>query len=208
MSRKGMDNKNPDILVVDNYDSFTYNLVQIINEHGNCHYDVIMNDRLDMADADRYDGFLFSPGPGRPSDAPVMNELLRLYHKRKSFLGICLGHQAIAEAFGLHLVNLPTVRHGTKTKIRIVDPSDYLFSGLPANFIAGLYHSWAVSDDGILPESSSQLRVTARSSDDIIMAIAHNRYDIRGVQFHPESYLTEHGPQIIINWIDHLKSTK
>ena len=131
-----------------------------------------------------------------------MSEMLRLYHSDKSFLGICLGHQAIAEAFGMKLVKLDSVRHGLKARIKIIDPSDYIFEGLPGEFTAGLYHSWAVSADIKFPESVPGLRVTAMSSDGIIMAVAHTRYNIRGVQFHPESYLTEYGYRIIHNWIN------
>lgn len=133
-----------------------------------------------------------------------MAELLRVYHKKKSFLGICLGHQAIAETFGMKLIKLNTVRHGLRTIIKIIDSSDFLFEGVPSAFKAGLYHSWAVSAESKSPESDTDLRVTAISSDGIIMAVAHIRYDIRGVQFHPESYLSENGPKIIKNWISHL----
>jgi anthranilate synthase component II len=199
-----MNNKNTRILIVDNYDSFTFNLVQILQEHGGCNFDVMKNDAVNITYAALYDGFLFSPGPGIPDEAPLMAELLREYHNKKSFLGICLGHQAIAETFGMKLVKLDTVRHGLKTTIRIIDPVDYIFEGMPTEFKAGLYHSWAVSDESEIPKSESNLRVTALGNDGIIMAIAHARYDIRGVQFHPESYLSEYGHIIIHNWIDHL----
>lgn len=203
-----MNIKNPKILIVDNYDSFTYNLVQIIQEHGGCIFDVLKNDTLNIAYASKYDGFLFSPGPGIPKESPLMAELLRLYHSKKSILGICLGHQAIAETFGMKLIKLNTVRHGLKTIIKIIDSSDYIFEGLPSEFTAGLYHSWAVGADSKLLESVSDLRVTALSNDGIIMAVAHIKYNIRGVQFHPESYLTEYGHKIIHNWIDHLSCWK
>jgi anthranilate synthase component 2 len=199
-----MNNKSPRILIVDNYDSFTFNLVQILQEHGGCNFDVMKNDAINIAYAAMYDGFLFSPGPGIPDEAPLMTELLRVYHSKKSFLGICLGHQAIAETFGMKLVKLDTVRHGLKTTIRIIDPVDYIFEGMPTEFKAGLYHSWAVSDESKIQKSVSNLRVTALSNDGIIMAIAHVRYDIRGVQFHPESYLSEYRHMIIHNWINHL----
>ena len=199
-----MNNKSPRILIVDNYDSFTFNLVQILQEHGGCNFDVMKNDAVNIAYAAMYDGFLFSPGPGIPDEAPLMTELLRKYHNKKSFLGICLGHQAIAETFGMKLVKLDTVRHGLKITIRIIDPVDYIFEGMPTEFKAGLYHSWAVSDESKIPKSVSNLRVTALGNDGIIMAIAHVRYDIRGVQFHPESYLSEYGHIIIHNWINHL----
>jgi anthranilate synthase component 2 len=178
--------------------------VQIVQEHGGCNFDIMKNDAVNIAYSAMYDGFLFSPGPGIPDEAPLMTELLRVYHRNKSFLGICLGHQAIAENFGMKLVKRDTVRHGLKTTIRIIDPVDYIFEGLPTEFQAGLYHSWAVIDESIIRKSVSDLRVTALSHDGIIMAIAHLRYDIRGIQFHPESYLSEYSPQIIHNWINHL----
>ena len=203
-----MNKKSPRILIVDNYDSFTFNLVQIIQEQGGCNFDVMKNDAVNIAFTDIYDGFLFSPGPGIPDEAPLMAELLRVYHSKKSFLGICLGHQAIAETFGMKLIKLYSVRHGLKAIIKIIDSSDYIFEGMPSEFTAGLYHSWAVSAESKLPESVSDLRVTALSNDGIIMAVAHIRYDIRGVQFHPESYLTEYGHKIIHNWINHLSCRK
>jgi anthranilate synthase component 2 len=203
-----MNKKSPRILIVDNYDSFTYNLVQIIQEHGGCIFDVLKNDAVNTDYASKYDGFLFSPGPGIPKEAPLMTELLRLYHRKKSILGICLGHQAIAETFGMKLIKLNSVRHGQKTIIKIIDSSDYIFEGVPSEFTAGLYHSWAVSAENKLPKSVSDLRVSALSNDGIIMAVAHIRYNIRGVQFHPESYLTEYGHKIIHNWINHLSSWK
>jgi len=203
-----MNNKTPGILVVDNYDSFTYNIVQIIEEHGGCNFDVVKNDMVNIASAGRYDGFLFSPGPGLPEEAPLMADLLRLYHTKRSFLGICLGHQVIAETFGMKLIKLDTVRHGLMTTIRLIDPSDYIFKGMPYEFKAGLYHSWAVSVPFNFSETVSDLRVTALSDDGIIMAIAHKRYDIRGIQFHPESYLSEHRHKIIHNWINNLSHRK
>jgi anthranilate synthase component II len=203
-----MNNKSSRILIVDNYDSFTFNLVQILQEHGGCNFDVMKNDAVNISYVSMYDGFLFSPGPGIPDEAPIMKELLRVYHRNKSFLGICLGHQAIAETFGMKLEKLDTVRHGQKTIIRIIDSFDYLFEGVPSEFLAGLYHSWAVSDEYRIVKSGSNLRVTALSNDGIIMAIAHVRYDIRGVQFHPESYLSEFGHKIIHNWINHLSRGK
>jgi anthranilate synthase component 2 len=203
-----MDNERPKILIVDNYDSFTYNLVQIILEHGGCDFIVLKNDEVNIHYAAIYDGFLFSPGPGIPAEVTIMSELLRVYYCRKSILGICLGHQAIAETFGMKLVKLDTVRHGIETVIKIIDPSDYIFKSMPSEFKAGLYHSWAVSVDHKIPESVSNLRVTALSNDGIIMAIAHVKYDIKGVQFHPESYISKCNHIIIHNWINHLSFGK
>jgi len=196
--------KSPGILIIDNYDSFTYNLVQTIQEHGECNFDVVKNDQVNIEYASKYDGFLFSPGPGIPKEVPVMTELLSLYYRKKSFLGICLGHQAIAENFGMKLIKLDSVRHGLKTKVKITDSSDYLFEGMPAEFTAGLYHSWAVSLESEFADSVPDLHVTAISDDGIIMAVAHKKFNIRGVQFHPESFLSEYGTKIIHNWINNL----
>jgi len=199
-----MNFKRPEILVVDNYDSFTFNLVQIIKEHGVCVFDVIPSDKINVNDASGYNGIIFSPGPGVPSDFPVMAELLNMYSREKSFLGICLGHQAIAEFSGMKLYRLARVCHGVRTTVKITDTYDYLFRGLPVEFDAGLYHSWAV-----MPESENELikkglHITAVSTDGVIMAIAHNKYNIRGLQFHPESYISSYGREIIYNWINHL----
>lgn len=199
-----MNNRRPKILVVDNYDSFTFNLVQILRETGRCDFDIEKNDRIRSESVARYDGFLFSPGPGIPADAPVMSALLRNYSRRKGFLGICLGHQAIAETCGLKLERLDTVRHGVKTEIRLVEPVDYLFNGMPVEFEAGLYHSWGIYYDEAFDYSALGLRVTALSEDGIIMALAHTRCNFRGVQFHPESYMSEYGPLLVRNWIDSL----
>ena len=203
-----MNINSPRILMVDNYDSFTYNLVQIIQEQGGCSVDVQKNDRINIDTVSEYDGFLFSPGPGIPKESPLMSELLRLYSSKKSILGICLGHQAIAETYGMQLIKLNSVRHGLRTTIKIIDSSDYIFEGVPSEFTAGLYHSWAVSAGSKLQGSASELRVTAMSNDGTIMAVAHIKHDIRGVQFHPESYLTQYGQKIIHNWINHLSCRK
>lgn len=199
-----MNNRIRRILILDNYDSFTFNLVQMVQETGGCTFDVIKCDKADMEKAALYDGFLFSPGPGLPRQSPAMSELIGLYAGRKSFLGICLGHQAIAEAFGMKLVPLASVRHGVKATITITDPSDYIFRGMPQTFRAGLYHSWAVSEQQHGGDYQPELRVTAISSEGIIMAVSHIRHDIKGIQFHPESYLSENNHLIIRNWINHL----
>ncbi|MCU0363772.1 MAG: aminodeoxychorismate/anthranilate synthase component II, partial [Bacteroidales bacterium] len=139
-----MNKTKPAVLLVDNYDSFTFNLVQIVRESGDFLLDVIKSDNIDIAGSAKYDGFLFSPGPGTPGEFPVMKQLLHHYGADKSFLGVCLGHQAIAETYGLKLIKLNDVRHGAGTLVRITDRSDYLFRGMPPEFRAGLYHSWAV----------------------------------------------------------------
>jgi len=199
-----MNYRRPRILIVDNYDSFTFNLVQILREYDRCDFDIEKNDRISIAGAGSYDGFLFSPGPGIPVEAPVMAELLGAYAGTKSFLGVCLGHQVIAEFFGLKLEKLDTVRHGVSTRVRLGEPPDYIFKGMPAEFGAGLYHSWGVYHDSNIRYSDLNLRVTALSNDGIIMAIAHTENNIRGVQFHPESFISEQGPLPVQNWIDRL----
>lgn len=199
-----MNYRRPRILIVDNYDSFTFNLVQIVREYDRCDFDIEKNDRISLAGAGRYDGFLFSPGPGIPEEAPVMAELLDAYSATKGFLGVCLGHQVMAEFFGLKLERLDTVRHGVSTRVRLLEPVDYIFRGMPGEFGAGLYHSWGVYHDGNTRYSDLNLRVTALSDDGIIMALAHTEYNIRGVQFHPESFISEQGPLPVQNWIDSL----
>lgn len=199
-----MNNKKPNILVVDNFDSFTFNLVQIIREYGKCDFNVKKNDEINISVASKYDGILFSPGPGIPAEVPVMAELLKVYGEKKSFLGVCLGHQAIAETFGMKLVKLDNVRHGVKARIRILEPADYIFKDIPSEFDAGLYHSWGVYFDRNTQYPDSNLRVTALGNDGIVMSIAHVRFNIRGVQFHPESFLSEYGPLVVQNWINSL----
>jgi anthranilate synthase component 2 len=201
-----MNLSRPNILIVDNFDSFTYNLVQIIREDGKCDFDVIRSDKINIAYTAIYDGFLFSPGPGVPSQVSEMSELLRLYQNKKSFLGICLGHQAIAETFGMKLSKLETVRHGLRVLVRIIEPYDYLYKGIPSEFYVGLYHSWGVKFDHEVQNSCSELRITALSNDGIIMGIAHTKYNIRGVQFHPESFMSEYGTLILQNWINNLSA--
>ncbi|MRR22316.1 aminodeoxychorismate/anthranilate synthase component II [bacterium] len=199
-----MNYHRPRILIVDNYDSFTFNLVQILREDGRCDFDIGLDDTISIAAAGRYDGFLFSPGPGVPAEAPVMAELLGKYSGSRSFLGVCLGHQAIAETFGLKLAKLDIVRHGVRANVRLLEPHDRLFRGMPAEFSAGLYHSWGVYNDPKTPYSDLNLRVTAIGNDGIIMALAHNGYNIRGVQFHPESFMTDYGSLLLQNWVDSL----
>ena len=184
------------ILILDNYDSFTYNLVQLIEE-SNASPIVIKNDQITIEAVADYDKILFSPGAGIPSEIPIMKQIVECYGQSKSILGICLGHQAIAEAYGGKLFNMPEVLHGKKHRIRISSPSDILFKGIPETFEVGLYHSWAV-DKQFLPET---IKITALSSTGIIMALSHVVNDVKGIQFHPESYMTEYGKAIIENWI-------
>ncbi|WP_154852862.1 anthranilate synthase component II [Cyclobacterium xiamenense] len=183
------------ILVLDNYDSFTYNLVYILRELG-CELDIYRNDKISLEAVNHYDKILLSPGPGIPSEAGIMPELIKKYAPTKDILGVCLGHQAIGEAFGGGLINLSEVVHGVASKVRI--QPDALFKGLPEFFTVGRYHSWVI-DETLLP---SELEVIAKTPDGQIMAVRHNSYRVKGLQFHPESILTEHGVEIIKNWID------
>lgn len=185
------------ILVLDNYDSFTYNLVQLLREAGADRIDVRLNDRIPLEEAESYDKIVLSPGPGVPSDAGLLLPLIQRYAPAKSILGICLGEQAIAECFGARLANLPQVCHGIASRIEIVEP-DPLFAGLPARPEVGRYHSWVVDRHGF-PDDT--LKVTAVDGEGAIMALAHRRYDVRGVQFHPESILTPEGGRMIANWL-------
>lgn len=188
----------PRLLILDNYDSFTYNLVQIVELHSNWTFDVVKNDQLAISDIERYQKIMFSPGPGLPSEAGFMKAIILAFGKTKSIIGICLGMQAIVETFGGRLVNLPKVYHGIKQQITVLDRSEALFAGIPAGFDAGLYHSWA-ADKEFMPQC---LKITAISNDDIVMALSHRHFDIKGVQFHPESYMTEYGTQMLTNWLN------
>jgi len=185
------------ILVFDNYDSFTYNLVHLVEKILHQKVSVFRNDRIPLEDVKGYDKIILSPGPGIPSEAGLLLPLIREYAPTKSILGVCLGHQAIGEAFGAGLVNLSQVYHGVATPVRITVPSEGLFLGLPSTLEAGRYHSWAVGEEGF----PGDLEVTARDEHDMIMALRHKRYDVRGVQFHPESILTPLGENILKNWL-------
>jgi len=183
-------------LVIDNYDSFTYNLVHILRElDGDENLDIYRNDEIILKTVNRYDRILLSPGPGLPKDSGILKELIATYALDKSILGICLGHQAIAEVFGGHLYNMPTVLHGISTKVKVLKP-DVLFRQIPSEFKVCRYHSWAID-----PNSVGDLEVTAIDEDGEIMAIAHPKYNVRGLQFHPESIMTEYGIKMIDNWI-------
>ncbi|MCB2379111.1 aminodeoxychorismate/anthranilate synthase component II [Hymenobacter sp. BT635] len=187
------------ILVLDNYDSFTYNLVQLLRELGyGAATDVVRNDKINLDDIEQYDAIMLSPGPGVPSEAGLMPAVIRRYAPTKRMLGVCLGHQGIAEAFGGELYNLPAVLHGIATDADIVAGDDRLFNGLPERFKVGRYHSWVVTPENF-PE---ELEVTARDTNGQILALRHRNYDVRGVQFHPESILTEHGHQMLKNWLE------
>lgn len=186
------------ILVFDNYDSFTYNLVHIIRDLGFVeNMDIFRNDKINLEAVSRYDKILLSPGPSLPKDAGIMLDLIRTYSSSKSILGICLGHQGIAEVFNARLFNMPLVLHGVTTRTKLLKRDEKLFKGLPESFAVCRYHSWAV-----IPESvNGELLVTAVDEDGTVMGIRHKTYDVQGLQFHPEAYLTENGRIIIENWL-------
>jgi anthranilate synthase component 2 len=194
------------ILLLDNYDSFTYNLAHYIRELGAAAngvntrspqtLDIIRNDKISLDEVQKYDKIVLSPGPGIPSEAGIMPELIKRYAAHKSILGVCLGHQAIGEAFGGTLTNLSRVVHGVATSATVV-VSDALFHNIPQTLNVGRYHSWVVDTTGF----PADLEITARDAEGFIMALRHRHYDVRGVQFHPESILTEHGKQILQNWL-------
>ena len=190
--------KNRKILVFDNYDSFTYNIVHYLQNLTNETIDVFRNDKISLNEIDQYDKIVLSPGPGLPNEAGLLIPLIKRFCKTKSILGVCLGHQAIGEVFGGKLINLDKVYHGVATPIQVLDANEKLFKGLPSEFTGGRYHSWVV-DNVNLPEC---FNVTAVDQQGMIMAITHKEYDLRGVPFHPESVLTEHGMKIMKNWLN------
>jgi anthranilate synthase component 2 len=211
----------PRILVFDNYDSFTYNLVHLVEKLLHQKVEVYRNDQIPLEKVKEFDKIILSPGPGIPIEAGLLLPLIKEYAASKSILGVCLGHQAIGEAFGGKLVNLSTVYHGVSTPVKILQrasddqrtkgapdakggqgqkevlPGKDLFEGMPDGFEAGRYHSWVLSDEGF-PE---ELEVTARDEKDYIMALRHKNLDVQGVQFHPESVLTPLGERILKNWL-------
>lgn len=187
----------PKILVVDNYDSFTFNLVHLLQECGmDC--TVLRNDKFLLQDVAAYDKILLSPGPGIPEEAGLLLDVIRTYGNSKSILGICLGQQAIAEVYGGKLFNLKKPVHGTATPLKILTRDEPLFKGLPERFMIGRYHSWAVDKLGF----PDVLEITAVDDDGVIMAVSHKEYDVKGLQFHPESVLSEHGKKLIENWLN------
>lgn len=196
------------ILVFDNYDSFTYNLVHLVQKITHDQVDVFRNDELPMEKVKVYDKIILSPGPGIPSEAGMLLPLIKEYAASKSILGVCLGHQAIGEAFGATLTNLSTVYHGVATKIHVLHPalagsplptdhSPSIFRSLPDTIEVARYHSWVVDEKGF-PE---ELEITAKDDNNYIMALQHRKYDVEGVQFHPESVLTPDGETMMRNWL-------
>jgi anthranilate synthase component II len=185
------------ILVFDNYDSFTYNLVHLVEKILHLKVEVHRNDEIALEKVKEYDKIILSPGPGLPEEAGLLLPLIKEYAASKSILGVCLGHQAIGEVFGGKLVNLSTVYHGVATNCQLSIANCQLFKGLPETIEVGRYHSWIISDEGF-PE---ELEVTARDDNNYIMALQHKKYDVQGVQFHPESVLTPDGEAIMRNWL-------
>lgn len=184
------------ILVIDNYDSFTYNLVHLINELG-FEAEVWRNDKFELDEVAQFDKILLSPGPGIPEEAGLLLEVIKTYAPRKSIMGVCLGQQAIAEAFGGSLLNLGRPMHGIATPVTVLDESELLFRDCPTQVEVGRYHSWVVNPADL----PSVLHVTAIDADQQIMALRHREYDVCGVQFHPESVLTPNGKQMMKNWL-------
>jgi anthranilate synthase component 2 len=186
------------ILVFDNYDSFTYNLVHLVEKITHGKVDVYRNDKIAMEKVNDYDKIILSPGPGIPEEAGMLLPLIKQYAATKSILGVCLGHQAIAQAFGGSLINLSEVYHGVATPIQLKENvSSELYADMPSSFEVGRYHSWVVSKDDLPKE----LTITAEDEHGFIMGLKHESYDVEGVQFHPESVLTPLGETIMYNWL-------
>lgn len=186
------------LLVLDNYDSFTYNLVHFIREHSGFEIDVFRNDQITPSAIEKYDRIVLSPGPGLPEEAGILKEVIRRYAPIKKILGVCLGMQAMAEVFGGSLLNLQDVFHGMSTPIYREPVEDPVLQGVPAEFMGGRYHSWVVNEKD-LPE---ELVITSRDSDRNIMSLQHKSYPLYGLQFHPESILTPDGKTMINNFLN------
>ncbi|WP_421978553.1 anthranilate synthase component II [Roseivirga seohaensis] len=187
------------ILILDNYDSFTYNLVHYLRELAEgAEMTVVRNDQITLDEVEAYDKILLSPGPGIPEEAGIMPELIKRYGATKSILGVCLGHQAIAEVYGASLYNMSEVLHGVSSKVKVVKPEDRLFNDIPSEYEICHYHSWNVSKEDL----GNELEVTAYDELGEIMAISHKEYDVKGVQFHPESIMTEYGHKLLENWLN------
>ena len=184
------------VLVIDNYDSFTYNLVHYL-EDLDCDVTVVRNDKLTLDEVEPFEKIVLSPGPGIPEEAGLLKDIIKIYSESKSILGVCLGQQAIGEVFGGTLVNLDSVFHGVATNVTQCVDDESLFNGLEKTFEVGRYHSWVVSND--LPDS---LEATSFDANGQIMSLRHKEYDVRGVQYHPESVLTPDGKKILENWVN------
>ncbi len=187
------------ILVLDNYDSFTYNLVHAIHKFIDDEVDILRNDEISLEEVGKYDKILLSPGPGTPDEANILKPLIEKYSASKSIFGVCLGQQAIGEVFGSKLLNTHKVYHGISTKATIIVEDEPIFKDVPKEIEVGRYHSWVVDHEGL----SEELEITALGPESEIMALRHKTFDVRGVQFHPESVLTPFGEKMIKNWIKH-----
>lgn len=185
------------ILLIDNYDSFTYNLLHYIEGVSNKKVDVVRNDKITIKDIEKYDTIILSPGPGLPKDAGILLDIIKHYSSTKKILGVCLGMQAIGEVFGGKLKNLNKVYHGIATNLEMTTPSDLLFNGIPKNIKVGRYHSWIIDTKNF----PIDLKITSIDDNGQIMSLKHQTYNLYGVQFHPESILTEYGKEIIANFL-------
>ena len=186
------------LLIIDNYDSFTYNLVHYLNEIVDETVDVIRNDKISIEDIDQYTHILLSPGPGVPDEAGIMKELIQKYGESKSIFGVCLGMQAIGEVYGGKLINLDKVYHGLSLPATVVSKEDITFKGIPRKLQVGRYHSWVIHTE----DFPDKLEITAVDDDEgRVMALRHREFNVRGVQFHPESILTEYGKKMLENWL-------
>lgn len=187
------------ILLLDNYDSFTYNLVHYLESFG-AEVEVFRNDEIEVEDAKKFDKIVLSPGPGVPERAGILKSLIKEYSNKKPILGICLGQQAIAEVFGGSLIQLEEVVHGVSTPINVIVSDEILFNGLPQRLEAGRYHSWVVNPR----DFPDVLEITSVDENGNIMSLRHKTYNLRAVQFHPESIMTPHGMKMLENWVRHL----
>jgi len=185
------------ILVIDNYDSFTYNLVHAIKKIAGVPVDVFRNDEISLEEIEKYDKIVLSPGPGLPEESGLLLEIIKEYAPKKSMLGVCLGHQAIGEAFGGKLFNMNRVFHGVATPVKLTGNPSVLFNGLPESFDVGRYHSWIVEKENL----PACFEITSLDNEGVIMSMRHREFDVEGVQFHPESVLTPLGEKILENWL-------
>ena len=194
-------NKMMKILILDNYDSFTYNLVHMVEKITDVYPDVYRNDEISIEAIERYDIIMLSPGPGIPDEAGILKEVIKTYAGKKPIFGVCLGLQAITEVFGGTIVNLDEVFHGIATEMTVTDKNAVIFKNMPETFLAARYHSWAATDENF----PAELKVTARDEEGGIQAIEHESFNISAVQFHPESILTDVGETIVRNFINNIQ---
>jgi len=188
-----------ELLILDNYDSFTYNLVGLVEKCGYYDYEIYKNDEISIENVNDFSSIILSPGPGLPQHAGIMQQLLRNYIRKKKILGVCLGHQAIARHFGANLIQMDKITHGDASIINIIKRSSKLFKNIPQDIIVGRYHSWVV-DNVDFPKD--ELEISAILGDRLIMGIEHKFLPVYGIQFHPESYITQYGFQILKNWLE------